>query len=295
MIFRNLKIQNCKLRKAHNIHYARRNTNFKMPNTQHKTQNILQNIVIIVILFLLSGCCSNGKDSTQCGTLNTAYKDALTIPGWMAEDAKNTIKKTDNQIILLLAGGASVVMHQGADENIAHHFEKDIFHNVSDRGLNLVGGPEFQFGAAGLWYLSSLNSGDEANRNKAAIMIRALSLTDMATIGLKAARNNKTPADDYWGWPSGHASTSFAAASALDEFYGPKVGIPAYTAASLVALRMMDQKDHWASDVVFGAALGWVVGHTVAGKGELPEIAGFKIAPCLISQRCSGVSLVKRF
>jgi hypothetical protein len=58
---------------------------------------------------------------------------------------------------------------------------------------------------------------------------------------------------------------------------------------------MMDQKDHWASDVVFGAALGWVVGHTVAGKGKLPEIAGFKIAPCLISQRCSGVSLFKRF
>ena len=130
---------------------------------------------------------------------------------------------------------------------------------------------------------------------RAAVMIRALSLTDMATMGLKAARNNKTPADDDWAWPSGHTSTSFAVASVLDEFYGPKVGIPAYTAASLVALRMMDQEDHWASDVVFGAALGWVVGHTVAGKGELPEIAGFKIVPCLISQRGSSISLFKRF
>jgi membrane-associated phospholipid phosphatase len=29
---------------------------------------------------------------------------------------------------------------------------------------------------------------------------------------------------------------------------------------------MMDEGDHWASDVLFGAVLGWVVGHTVAGR-----------------------------
>ena len=99
---------------------------------------------------MLGGCYGEGKNSTQCGMAGTVFKDAMTLPSCMAEDAKNTIKKTDNQVILLLAGGASVVMHQGADENIAHHFEgKDIFHNVSDRGLNLVGGPEFQFWRCG--------------------------------------------------------------------------------------------------------------------------------------------------
>jgi hypothetical protein len=258
-----------------------------------KTQNIIQTVIILIILFLLAGCCEE-NNFTKAGTLDTAWNDTLTIPARMADDAKNTIKERNNQVILLVAGGASVVMNQGADDRIEDHFERDIFHNITDRGLNFFGGPEFQFGAAGLWYLSSVNSGDEANRSKAAIMIRALALTDVATISLKIIRNNKTPADDCWGWPSGHTSTSFAAASVLDELYGPKVGIPAYAGASLVALRMMDQKDHWASDIVFGAALGWVIGHTVAGD-KAPEIAGFKIAPCITSYGATGISLYKCF
>ncbi len=126
-------------------------------------------------------------------------------------------------------------------------------------------------------------------------MLRALTLTDLTTIGLKAARNNKTPAGDKWGWPSGHTSTCFAAASVLDELYGHKVGIASYTLASLVATRQLDQRDHWASDIVFGAALGWTIGHTVAG-GKQPEIAGFKVVPSLIGQRAAaGISLVKSF
>jgi len=75
------------------------------------------------------------------------------------------------------------------------------------------------------------------------------------------------------------------------------VGIPAYAAASLVALRMMDQKDHWGSDVVFGATLGWVVGHTVAGKHKQLEVAGFKVMPYVVSPRgaITGVTLVRQF
>lgn len=204
------------------------------------------------MLLPVTGCCTqqeSGKDLT-----GAVLKDAYNFPRWMVEDSKNTITKRDNQIILLLAGGASVVMNQGIDQEITEHQNKDIFHNIADRGLNLFGEPEFQISAAGAWYLSSLNSRNENNRNNSLIMMRALALTDLATIRLKAARNNRTPAYDKWGWPSGHTSSSFAAASVLDELYGFKVGLPAYVGASLVAARQLDQRDHWASDIVFGAA-----------------------------------------
>ena len=84
---------------------------------------------------------------------------------------------------------------------------------------------------------------------------------------------------------------------AIDEFYGPRVGIPAYALASLVAYRMMDTGDHWGSDVVFGATLGWVVGHTIASKHKQLELAGFKVLPYTAGANgiATGVSLIRQF
>ena len=60
---------------------------------------------------------------------------------------------------------------------------------------------------------------------------------------------------------------------------------------------MMDTGDHWGSDVVFGATLGWIVGHTIAGKHKKLEIAGFKVLPYTASNDgpVLGVNLMKRF
>ena len=128
-------------------------------------------------------------------------------------------------------------------------------------------------------------------------MTTALAITGLTTVGLKAIRDNETPNGREWAWPSGHTASSFTVASVLDEFYGPKVGIPAYVLASLVGYRMMDTGDHWASDVVFGATLGYVVGHTVAGKHNELEIAGFKVLPYTGNTKGTaiGISLVKQF
>ena len=129
-------------------------------------------------------------------------------------------------------------------------------------------------------------------------MITALSVTGLATTGLKAVRHNDTPNGKAWAWPSGHTSGSFTVASVLHEFYGLKIGIPAYAIASLVGYRMMDAGDHWASDVVFGATLGWVVGHTIAAKHKELEVAGFEILPYYTATTdgpALGVSLAKRF
>lgn len=213
-------------------------------------------------------------------------------------DTKLTFSKSDNINALLLAGGASVAMNQGPDKDIAGYFERhDVFRNFADRGFKTLGNPGYHFAATGLWYIMSINNDDDINKNRAWTMIRALSVTSLSTITLKAIRNNRTPFGGHMAWPSGHTSSSFAAASVLDEFYGPKIGIPAYAAASLVGLRMMDRADHWASDVVFGAVLGWTVGHTIAGEHKTIEIAGFKVLPYTQSNSgpTVGINLYKRF
>jgi len=247
--------------------------------------------VICAGMIFVSGCAS----TTLVERAKTDMKD---WPKTFAENGRETFLATDNIIALLLAGGASVAMHQSADKKIAEHFRKHrSLRNLRDEGLNFIGHPTTHFVATGLWYALSAEDQDEFNNRRACTMMTALSLTWVTTAGLKVIRNNETPNGDDLAWPSGHTSSSFTVASVLDEFYGPKVGIPAYAVASLVAYRMMDTGNHWASDVVFGATLGWVVGHTVAGRHKDLEIGGFKVVPQVATSYGPGIgiSLLKRF
>ena len=256
--------------------------------------------VVCAALMLAAGCTNQMENLSEKGHFFEAAKgDFANWPHRIIDDSKDTFSRTDNMTALLLAGGASIAMHNtDADDNLSENFEKHrAFDSFTDESLNVIGYPGTHFAATGLWYALSAENGDELNKERAWTMMTALSVTWLATEGLKALRHNETPNGKSWAWPSGHTSSSFTVASVLDEFYGPKVGVPAYALASLVGYRMMDAGDHWASDVVFGATLGWVVGHTIAGKHKKLEIAGFKVLPRIASNTNSvmGISLVKRF
>lgn len=66
---------------------------------------------------------------------------------------------------------------------------------------------------------------------------------------------------------SGHTSGIFALASVLSHQYESLwIQLPAYTVATSVALNRVQKGKHWTSDVLLGAALGWVVGQEVARR-----------------------------
>jgi len=258
--------------------------------------------VVCVGLILAGGCANQNQMGQPAGKnrfFESAKADLVNWPSRIIEDSKDTFLRADNFSALLLAGGASVAMHQGnADKKLQGNFDRhQAFQGFTDESLNVIGHPGTHFAVTGLWYALSVESQDEFNKERAWTMMTALSVTGLVTVGLKAVRDNETPNGKRWAWPSGHTASSFTAASVLDEFYGPKIGIPAYILAGLVGYRMTDTGDHWASDVVFGAALGWMVGHTIAGKHKRIEIAGFKVLPYMASNDAPvmGVSLLKRF
>ena len=238
--------------------------------------------------------------SRQAGPIKSLWNDVWTLPDVVIEETPEVAFKPGNSFLLLAAGAGSIAMHNsGADAQVAKNFANrgNLNHDVDKIG-DYMGGPGQHFAASGLWYLLSAGAGDELNKDRSWTMIKALSVTGATTLGLKIIRGNDCPNGKSLAWPSGHTSSSFTVAAVLDEFYGPEVGIPAYIGASFVGYRMMDSGDHWASDVLFGGVLGYLVGHHVAGKDEAVRIAGFDLVPLTMletGEPATGLMLVRRF
>lgn len=232
--------------------------------------------------------------------LESFWRDVWTLPDTIVVESVDIVGTKNNLGYLLLAGGASIAMHNtNADREIAENFNlnRTLGKEVDEIVAN-IGGPGVHFAATGLWYAISVNSGDELNKQRSWTMMKALSVTGAITVGLKLIINNDTPNDKWPAWPSGHTASSFTVASVLDELYGREVGFPAYLAAGFVGYRMMDSGDHWASDVLFGAVLGWIVGHHIGGEQKALELGGFEVVPytnITPTGPAVGISLVKRF
>lgn len=91
--------------------------------------------------------------------------------------------------------------------------------------------------------------------------------TILITQGLKEAFPSRRPdGSDNKSFPSGHTSTSFAAAATLHNRYGWEAGLPAYVVASFVGLSRVEAKKHRVGDVLVGAAIGTATGHLVTTK-----------------------------
>lgn len=63
--------------------------------------------------------------------------------------------------------------------------------------------------------------------------------------------------NNYHSMPSGHTSAAFALATSISENY-PEYRKVAYSLASIVAFSRLYRNDHWASDVIVGAGVGYL-------------------------------------
>lgn len=72
----------------------------------------------------------------------------------------------------------------------------------------------------------------------------------------------------YSSFPSGHTTVAFAAATvfALEYYNKPWVGVLTYSAATLIGLSRITENKHWATDVLTGAAVGFLAGKNVVNN-----------------------------
>lgn len=78
----------------------------------------------------------------------------------------------------------------------------------------------------------------------------------------------KFPNSSFVSFPSGHTTVAFAAATVFAMEYKNSQFVPiiAYSAATLIGLSRIIENQHWASDVLVGAVLGYLSGRQVVNN-----------------------------
>ncbi|RNI25708.1 phosphatase PAP2 family protein [Rufibacter latericius] len=113
-------------------------------------------------------------------------------------------------------------------------------------------------------------------REAAIVGLGSFYLNSLATDKLKKAFQRHRPSEtkdshlfdgadgngENTSFPSSHTSNAFAAATAIASVYRDTKWVPqlAYGVATLVGLSRINDNKHWASDVLAGAALGYITG-----------------------------------
>ena len=208
-------------------------------------------------------------------------RDLKELPATAWDDTKVSFTNPVSVIGILLAGAAGISLAStGVDDHVADHVTRHgsqlntFWDSVGDAG----GNPSTHFALAGASYLFSLWRGDTKTYEVSKTMLNALSITGVFTVALKGIVRTESPNGDEYGWPSGHASSSFAVATVLAESYGPWVGVPAFAFAGFVGYERIDARNHDFSDVISGALIGMAIGHAVT-QNHMPRILGMDVVP----------------
>jgi len=178
-----------------------------------------------------------------------------------------------NSVYWLAGGGALALAVHQKDQEINAHLVNSTTDNLWIPG-HIIGSTPVILGSSVAAYVLGRARGQGRLQHLGMDEIEATLLAEGVAQGLKAAVRRERPVQTdgnqstTYSFPSGHATVTFAAATVLQQHLGYKAGIPTYLIASYVAMSRLHDNRHYASDVVFGAALGVVIGRSVTWHGR---------------------------
>lgn len=225
----------------------------------------------------------------------TVKRDVKEMGHDLWHDTKQVYGNPVNVAILAAAyGGSLAVQKTGPDDTVEDHFRPGHHHFSAGwrNTFDAVGNPGTHFALAGAWYLIGEQLQDDKTYNVGKTLASALIINGVTTMVGQAASWDRDPNGEWGTFPSGHTSSSFCFASVMHHAYGHVVGVPLYGLASMVAMQRLDDRSHYFSDVLMGAVVGTVIGHSVA-SGRDPEIFGWKVLPYANPEGGAGVAFYK--
>ena len=162
-------------------------------------------------------------------------------------------------LVPFLGGATATVLAHQIDGGYVPGGDNDF--NTFGQGF---GDPAIVAGAAAGLFVAGRFVHESTFRNMSYDLLVATTVNYVYTKAFKLAVDRTRPdQSNQDSFPSGHTSNGFAWATVLDHHYGWKVGIPMYIVAGFVGVTRVDRGSHFFSDVVAGAALGFIVGRSI--------------------------------
>ena len=264
-------------------------------------------ISLMVMLCLTSQVCAEEQTPTVGSELN---REAARLWGETKEFAATPFDVTGYGLLGTLAVAGAVGLTYVFDSNIrsdVQGIQGGPLNSATDVG-NFIGNPLIHLGVAAAVYGGGLWADSPRWKETGAMLGEAAILADAATFVLKEAIGRARPGglrtkdsfkpfqfrSDYDSLPSMHTASSFAMASVIARTSDSlPVGILSYATALFVGFSRIYQDDHWASDVVLGAAIGELSGWIVT-KYHADEKRSVAIVPAVSSTGAS-VALTGRW
>jgi membrane-associated phospholipid phosphatase len=203
-----------------------------------------------------------------------------------------------NSVYWLAGGGALALAIHSEDHEINHRLVNSSTDNLWVPG-HVIGSTEVIIPTALATYFIGRHVGARRAQHLGMDELEAALLSEGFVQTIKVAVRRERPRDvggalsNSYSFPSGHATITFAAATVLQQHLGYKAAIPTYTVASYVAMSRLHDNRHFASDVIFGAAMGVMIGRSVTWHGRnfyaspmlLPGGAGIQLALGPVTRR----------
>lgn len=181
--------------------------------------------------------------------------------------------------IVVGAVGTATLLDRGADGWMQQR--RSPRSNAWARAFRHGGQPEVFLSVGGGLLAAGTVGRDAGLRRRGGRVLTSVFSAQLTTLALKEVFGRVRPAETrdpdlfrpfsrHEGFPSGHATTAFALAAALSEEVDNRwVSAVLYTGATGTAWSRMNDRRHWLSDVLGGAAIGITGAKVVAGRWRI--------------------------
>ena len=196
------------------------------------------------------------------------------------------------------------------DDEIFNYIDKTFTNSQSNtisQYSDIYGEELFIVPSIALTYGIGAIAKDTRLKNMSLATLQSFIFAEVASAGIKVLTCRERPDANSQSWlgpfatfestsfVSGHSTRAFALATTVAGFYPEKkwIGIVSYSLATMTSVGRVISKEHWTSDVIVGAALGYFIGRGVVKFNEkIGNINQVKIEPIATNY---GVGLAVKF
>jgi len=178
------------------------------------------------------------------------------------------IPSRQNLYIAAVGGGIALAVHP-ADQKLNRHLVGSSAVDKIYKPAKYLGQSPTLIGASLLTYAYGRIKDEPKVSHLGMDLVRAMVVEEVLTQALKyTVRRERPDLSDNHSFPSGHAGTTFAIATALERHLGWRGALPVYLFSTYVATSRLHDNRHYLSDVVFGSTVGIIAGRTVTRHGS---------------------------